>query len=65
MKSTLTIQAPGVEITDTDIKALVKDAWVNAGNKVKDMETVEIYVKAEEKKAYYVINGSVKGYVEL
>ena len=29
------------------------------------METVEIYVKAEEKKAYYVINGSVKGFVEL
>ena len=64
-KTTLTIQASGVEATEAEIKAAVKDAWTAAGNKVKDMETVEIYVKPEEKKAYYVINGNVNGAVEL
>lgn len=64
-KTTLTIQAAGVEATEADIKAAVKDAWVAAGKKVKEMDTCEIYVKPEEKKAYYVINGDVNGAIEL
>lgn len=65
MKATMTIQAAGIEVTEASVKALVKEAWVAAGNKVKDMETVDIYVKPEEKMVYYVINGTVSGSVAL
>jgi hypothetical protein len=64
-KITLTIQAAGVEATEADIKAAVKDAWVAQGNKVKEIDTLEIYVKPEEKKAYYVVNDTVNGAIEL
>lgn len=64
-KITLTIQAANVETTEADIKAAVKEAWVAQGNKVKEIDTLEIYVKPEEKKAYYVVNGTVSGAIEL
>lgn len=64
-KITLTIQAANVEATEADIKAAVKEAWVAQGNKVKEIDTLDIYVKPEEKKAYYVVNGSVNGSIDL
>ncbi len=64
-KITLTIQAANVEVTEADVKAAVKEAWVAQGNKVKEIDTLEIYVKPEEKKAYYVVNGTVNGAIDL
>lgn len=64
-KITLTIQAANVETTEADVKAAVKEAWVAQGNKVKEIDTLEIYVKPEEKKAYYVVNGTVNGAIDL
>ena len=42
-----------------------KELWVKEGNKVKDMKTLSIYTKPEEQAAYYVINDSVSGKIDL
>ena len=47
------------------IQAKVRQIWKDAGNKVSELKTIDIYLKPEEEKAYYVINGSVTGTVEL
>jgi len=52
----------------TDCKKLsdiVKEIWKSEGNLVKDLDSVEIYFKPEEKKCYYVINGTSKGEFEI
>ncbi|MCR5742672.1 MAG: DUF6465 family protein [Lachnospiraceae bacterium] len=64
-KVSLTVQSAGVEVTEASVKEAVKAAWVAEGHKVKEIDTLDIYVKPEEKKAYYVVNGSVNGAVEL
>ena len=38
---------------------------VKAATVVEDVQSVDIYVKAEEGKAYYVINGEATGEVDL
>ncbi len=64
-KITLTIQAADVEVTEAEVKASVKEAWVAQGYKVKEIDNLDIYVKPEEKKAYYVVNGTVSGSIDL
>ncbi|MBR6896550.1 MAG: hypothetical protein IKN24_00095 [Lachnospiraceae bacterium] len=64
-KINLTIQAAGVEVTEASVKEAVKAAWVADGRKVKEIDTLDIYVKPEEKKAYYVVNESENGSVDL
>jgi len=54
------------EITDKEIIASVKKAWTEeTGKKVGDMETLTVYVKAEEAAAYYVVNDTETGKVEF
>ena len=48
------------EFTDKqEIVNQIKTDWKNEGNKIGDMKTLDIYMKVEEAKVYYVINGSV------
>ena len=59
------LQYAGREVKTADILNKVTEAFVSAGNKEADMKDVTVYVKPEENKAYYVINGTVSGAVEL
>ena len=45
----------------------VKKAWIEmTGKKEEDIQDIKVYVKTEENKAYYVVNGEAEGhYVEL
>lgn len=53
------------KISDKEIVAKIKEVWVNEGNKVKDIQSLDIYPKAHENKAYYVINGDITGDIDL
>lgn len=53
------------KISDKEIIAKIKEVWVNDGNKVKDINTLDVYPKANENKAYYVINGEITGDIDL
>lgn len=59
------IQFGGREVLAADVLESVKKAWVAMGNKVGDMNDVQVYVKLEESQAYFVINGDVSGSVDL
>lgn len=51
-----------------DTKVLVekaKEIWKELGYKVKDIETLNIYIKPEEHICYYLINESIEGKFEI
>ena len=64
-KKTLFVQYNGKQVEEKDIVASVKKAWTDAGNKVGEIKTMEVYVKPEEDAVYYVINETVTGKVEF
>ena len=65
MKTSFFVEYAGKQIEEKDVVAAVKELWVKEGNKVKDMKTLSIYTKPEEQSAYYVINDSVSGKIDL
>jgi len=64
-KTSMFVEYQGKQVEDKAILASVKKAWTEAGNKVGDMKTVELYIKPEENAVYYVINGTETGKVEF
>ena len=64
-KKTLYVQYNGKQVEEKDIVASVKKAWTDAGNKVGEIKTMEVYVKPEEDAVYYVINETESGKVEF
>ena len=64
-KTSMFVEYQGKQVEDKAIIAAVKKAWTEAGNKVGDMKTVELYIKPEEASVYYVINETVTGNVEF
>lgn len=65
IKTSIAVQYMGKDISDKDMIALVKKDWTNAKHKVGDIKTLELYVKTEENKVYYVINATETGSVEI
>ncbi len=65
MKSTLYIQSSGLEIKDSDLIAQIKKECTANGMKIKDIKTLNVYVKPEEGMAYYLINEEIKGSISL
>lgn len=61
------LQYAGKEFTTKDLVSEVKKAWTEmTGKKEEDIQDIKVYVKTEENKAYYVVNGEAEGhYVEL
>lgn len=62
------LQFSGKEIATDDILANVKTAWVEKfQGKLDEINSIEIYVKPEEHRAYFVVNGLSNGdyFVEL
>ena len=60
-KTSLFVEYNGNQVEDKAIVAAVKKAWTEAGNKVGDIKTMELYVKPEEAAVYYVINETESG----
>jgi hypothetical protein len=52
----LTIQYDGYEFEEKTIIEKIEEKWRAEGNKA-GIESLEIYVKPEERKIYYVVNG--------
>ncbi|WP_024867351.1 DUF6465 family protein [Butyrivibrio sp. FCS014] len=48
------------QITEDQLVSLAKKAYGK-----KDIKSLDIYVKPEESKAYYVVNGDVNGSFDL
>ena len=62
------LQFSGKEVNTANIYETVKTVWVERfQGKLEDIKTIEIYLKPEEHKAYFVVNGESNGdyFVEL
>ncbi len=57
MKSNLFVQFNGKDFDTNQILDYAKEIWKTSGNKVKDLNTVDLYLKPEENRCYYVFNG--------
>lgn len=58
IKTNVLLQFANKEVAEKDIIANVKKAWTaQTKGKIKDIKTIDIYVKTEEHKAYFVVNG--------
>lgn len=65
VKQQMVLQFEGQEVELAAVEANVKKAWKDAGNKMTDIASLDIYVKPQEGKAYYVVNKEVEGVVDL
>ncbi|MFV0519824.1 MAG: DUF6465 family protein [Lachnospirales bacterium] len=65
MKSNVYVEFCGEQYDTKDLVERAKNIWKDLGHKVKDIETVNVYVKPDEKLCYYVINDSLDGKFEI
>ena len=54
MKSELYVQFKGNSVDTKKLMETAKEIWKSEGNKIKDLDTVELYCKPEEGRCYYV-----------
>lgn len=62
---TLVIQAAGNEWDVDAVKEQVIAAYVAAGHQRSGISSLTVYIKPEERKAYYVINGNTSGSADI
>ena len=55
------VQFAGKEISTTALTELVTEKWVALGHRASSIKSLDLYVKPEESRAYYVINGEITG----
>lgn len=65
MDTNVLIQYDGQEVAAKEVVARVKEAYVNEGHKLSAIKTLSVYIKPEENAAYYVINKSSAGRIDL
>lgn len=65
MKTNIIIQSCGLEISESEMIAKVKEKWVSEGNLVKSIKSLVMYVKPEERKVYYIINDEINGDIDI
>ncbi len=57
LKSKVVLQFTDREYTEADLVKIAKDVWkYDLNGKASELTNVELYVKPEEKKVYYVMN---------
>lgn len=64
MKSTFHVEFSGNQVESKEIIAAAKKIWVDEGGqdrKVKDLKSMDLYVKPEENAVYYVFNEEETG----
>ncbi len=60
------VQFSGKEVYAKDVVETVKKLWAEEmGRKAEELNDLKVYIKPEENRAYYVINGDVTGCIEL
>ncbi len=66
MKTKVFVQYFGHQVADEELIQKAKEYWKQAGNKIKDIKTLDLYVKPEDFSVYYSINqDEQKGRIEF
>lgn len=53
---TVYVQYAGKNVAVEDMLPKIKKVWQKAGNKIRDIKDVKLYVKPEDNKVYFVVN---------
>ena len=62
---TVYVQFAGKEVAVSDMMPKIKKVWQKAGNRIKDIQDVKLYVKPEDGKVYFVINDDFSDSVDF
>lgn len=65
MKVNAYVEYYGKQVHENTMIADVKKAWKKSGHKIGEIKTMDLYIKPEESKVYYVINETESGSVEF
>ena len=61
MKSNVYVEFYGEQVSQTDIVAEAKKIWTDSGKKASDLKSLQIYIKPEDDRVYYVFNDDISG----
>ena len=65
-KANVFVQFAGKSFSQDELVKIAQDVWqYDMNKKAADIKTVDIYVKPEENKAYFVVNGETAGSFDL
>jgi len=65
-KTHVVLQYGGKSVTYAEILTCMEAIWTrDFGKKVEEIESLNLYIKPEENKVYYVVNASMMGDFEL
>lgn len=64
-KDEVYVQFAGEEFSVQDVMEKAKAAYVAEGHRASAIKSVRLYIKPEERRAYYVINEKSAGSIEL
>lgn len=65
MKRTVKVQMAGLEQNVLHFERQAKESWKQSGYLVKDIKTLDLYIKLEEQTCYFVINDEHRGALPL
>ncbi len=65
MKVSTYVQFQGKEFMTADLEKRVKEIWRHEGHTIKEIDTIALYIKAEDNACYYVINEAFSGKFNL
>ena len=64
-KDEVFVQFAGEEFAVEEVMEKAKAAYIAEGHRASAIKSVRLYIKPEERKAYYVINDKAAGSIEL
>ena len=65
MKIEYYVELGGVQTDCKKLSDIIKEIWKGEGNLIKDLKSIDVYFKPEEKMCYYVVNGNFEGKFEI
>jgi hypothetical protein len=61
VKQNVYVEFYGEQIDQAEVIAQAKKIWTDSGKKASDLKKLEIYIKPEDDRVYYVFNGIDSG----
>ena len=61
ISTTINLQAYGKSISGEELIEMAKQAWVDTGHELDMIKSLDIYIKTEESRVYYVVNQTETG----
>ena len=61
MKSNVYVEFYGEQVSQSEILEEAKKIWKDSGKKVADLKSIQLYIKPEDDRVYYVFNDDESG----